>query len=142
MHKLYVTGANGFVGAHLAGMIDRDELGGIELVKASPALDVRDADAVRRDIEAARPDWVIHLAARSFIPDSFADPRMTFDVNTMGTLNLLAALRSIGFRGRLLFVSSGDIYGLVDEHRLPVTEHTMPDPRNPYAVSKLAAELT
>jgi GDP-4-dehydro-6-deoxy-D-mannose reductase len=87
-----------------------------------------------------RPDWVIHLAARSFVPDSFADPRQTLDVNLFGTLNLLCALREMKFPGRLLYVSSGDVYGAVPESALPVDESRWPEPRSPYAASKVAAE--
>ncbi|OCB03890.1 NAD-dependent dehydratase, partial [Acidithiobacillus ferrivorans] len=64
----------------------------------------------------------------------------TFDINFYGTLNLLEALQSIGFRGRMLFVGSGDTYGQVPEAALPVREGHPLHPRNPYAVSKVAAE--
>lgn len=141
MPKLYVTGWSGFVGKHLELMIEAGELGEVTLVRSAPGLDVRDLDAVRADLAAAAPDWVLHLAARSFIPDAFADPRTTFDVNALGTLNVLMALRELRFTGRMLFVSSGDVYGMVDESVLPVRETTIPDPRNPYAVSKVSAEL-
>ena len=91
-------------------------------------------------VSAARPGAVIHLAAQSFVPRSFEDPRETLEINLLGTLNLLTALQSKGFKGKFLYVSSGDVYGNVDETRLPVTEAQPPRPRNPYAVSKVAAE--
>jgi GDP-4-dehydro-6-deoxy-D-mannose reductase len=83
---------------------------------------------------------VIHLAAQSNVPDSFADPRKTYEVNFWGTLNLLDALKVTGFRGAFLYVSSADAYGLVPETELPITEEMRLRPRNPYAVSKAAAE--
>src|SRR5690606_27135556 len=55
-------------------------------------------------------------------------------------LSLLFALRDIGFTGRMLFVGSGDMYGLVPETELPIDESRPLRPRNPYAVSKVAAE--
>src|SRR4029079_4217680 len=67
-------------------------------------------------------------------------PHETYDINFFGTLNLLSALKESGFRGRLLFVGSGDTYGLVPETRLPITEDLPLRPRSPYAVSKVAAE--
>ncbi len=74
------------------------------------------------------------------MPDSFADPARTFEVNLFGTLNLLSALKAFGFAGRMVYVSSGDVYGMVEEDCLPIREDLFPRPRNPYAVSKLAAE--
>ena len=83
---------------------------------------------------------MIHLAAQSAVPESFRDPETTFQINLIGTLHLLQALDAIGFKGRMLYVGTGDVYGLVPESELPVTEARTPHPRNPYAVSKLAAE--
>lgn len=138
--RLYVTGASGFVGHHLARAVVAGEFGECDFHPLHHGLDMRDADGLRASLGEARPDWVIHLAAQSFVPDSFANPRETFDVNLFGTLNLLQALRATGFAGRLLYVSSGDVYGAVPENALPVSESQMPTPRNPYAVSKLSAE--
>jgi GDP-4-dehydro-6-deoxy-D-mannose reductase len=83
---------------------------------------------------------VIHLAAQSAVPDALRDPETTLSVNLLGTLHLLQALDAHGFRGQLLYVGSGDVYGNVPEDCLPVNETWLPHPRNPYAVSKLAAE--
>lgn len=141
MNRLFVTGAGGFVGRHLAAAIKQGEFGRCELFPAAATLDVRDADAVRQAVAEVRPDAVIHLAARSFVPESFTDPQGTFEVNLFGTLNLLQALKATEFRGRMLFVSSGDVYGRVPDDALPVTEARLPEPRSPYAVSKLSAEL-
>jgi GDP-4-dehydro-6-deoxy-D-mannose reductase len=60
--------------------------------------------------------------------------------DVLGTLNLLQALAAAGFTGRLVHAGTGDVYGLVPESDLPVAEGRLPKPRNPYAVSKLAAE--
>src|SRR5690606_19227156 len=87
------------------------------------------------------PDAVIHLAGQTFVPESFRDPSRTIQVNLLGTLNLLQALKRGGFNGTFLFVSSGDVYGQVAESALPISEELAPKPRNPYAVSKVAAEL-
>lgn len=140
MRRLYVTGAGGFVGQHVAQMVASGVFGECELHSMPDGLDIRDADGLRASIALVKPDWVIHLAARSFVPDSFVNPRETFDVNVLGTLNLLCALRDEGFTGRLLYVSSGDVYGSVPEDALPVSEQQPAAPRNPYAVSKMSAE--
>lgn len=101
---------------------------------------VLDADHLRRTIAAHRPDWIIHLAAQSHVPTAWADPAGTLRVNAGGTANLLKAMADAGFSGRLLYISSADIYGAVPEARLPVTEDAPVAPRNPYATSKVAGE--
>lgn len=142
LRTLLVTGATGFVGRHvLAACRDSSAFAGWRSVAFAPGVDIRDGDAVARALDSISPDAVIHLAAQSFVPRSFDAPRETLDTNTIGTLNLLECLRRGGFAGRLLYVSSGDVYGQVPEMELPVSEATLPRPRSPYAVSKLAAEM-
>jgi len=141
MQKLYLTGGGGFVGRCVAEAVADGVFGDCELHTMPSGTDIRDIEAVRASIAKVNPDLVLHLAARSFVPDSFADPRLTLDVNLLGTLNLLSALKSSGFKGRLLYVSSGDVYGAVPEGELPVTEQRLAQPRNPYSVSKVSAEL-
>lgn len=141
MKRLLLTGGQGFVGSTFARMIARDaDLAGWHLLETSPELDVRDAGAVFAMVQAASAHAVVHLAAQSFVPESFRDPASTIEVNVLGTLHLLQALRGTGFSGRMLYVGTGDVYGRVPEDALPVAETRLPAPRNPYAVSKLAAE--
>lgn len=141
MKRLLVTGRHGFVGATLAQMVARDPvLQGWVLVDMPEALDVRDQGAIRALVEGAPPDAVIHLAAQTFVPEAFRDPRATFEINLLGTLNLLQALQHARFAGRFIYVSTGDVYGAVPEAALPVGETRAVAPRNPYAVSKVAAE--
>jgi GDP-4-dehydro-6-deoxy-D-mannose reductase len=83
---------------------------------------------------------VLHLAAISFVPESFKFPEKTFDVNFLGTLSLLEALAESGFCGRFLFVGTGDTYGKVSIDEQPIREDRPLRPLNPYAVSKVAAE--
>jgi len=131
--KILLTGYNGFVGKHIISRnkceIMADEQGQIPLT-----------DQVRmvRLISKIQPDAVIHLAAQSNVAKSFSHPKQTYDTNFYGTLNLLEALCESKFKGKFLFVGSGDIYGIVT--KLPITEDMPLKPRNPYAVSKVAAE--
>lgn len=138
--KLLVTGAHGFVGRHVASAIREGVFGDAELHAAPEGLDIRDEVAVDALVEQVRPDSVLHLAAQSFVPRSFDDPRETFDINLVGTLNLLMSLKRSGFKGRMLYVSSGDVYGSVPDNLLPVDESVPAAPRSPYAASKVAAE--
>lgn len=137
--RILVTGASGFVGHHVARAIEEGRFGPARML-AWPKVDLRDGPAVATAVATASPDAVIHLAAQSFVPRSFQDPEETLAINLTGTLHLLQGLKAVGFTGRLLFVSSGDVYGQVPEDALPVVETRLPEPRNPYAVSKVAAE--
>ena len=130
--KLLLTGANGFVGRYVQAALP--------CVPLPDGLDLRDRAALTAAVAAMRPDAVLHLAAQIFVPAAFENPRETFDINFTGTLNLLEALQAAEFRGRMLFVGSGDTYGQVSEAALPVREDHPLRPRNPYAVSKVAAE--
>lgn len=132
--RLLITGATGFVGQHalarwpLASSLSVDNI------------DIRDKPSMLAYFAGQLPDTVLHLAALSFVPDSFKAPEQTFEVNFLGTLRLLEALAESGFKGRFLFVSSGDAYGMVPVGSLPIDETLALRPRNPYAVSKAAAE--
>ena len=139
--RLLVTGRHGFVGGILARMLEQEPYATRwELAEISPDLDLRDGEASLTLVESTQPDAVIHLAAQSAVPESFRDPASTFQINLIGTLHLLQALKRQKFSGRLLYVSSGEVYGLVPTAELPASEERLPHPRNPYAVSKLAAE--
>jgi GDP-4-dehydro-6-deoxy-D-mannose reductase len=134
--KILLTGYSGFTGRHFqrqhscAPLADR----------AGKLIDLLDRDLVNSTIADIQPEAVVHLAAQTFVPDSFADPHGTMDVNVTGTLNLLMALEACGFKGRLLFVSSAEVYGLVPPEALPLKETCQFRPRSPYAASKVAAE--
>ncbi|MGN6481766.1 GDP-mannose 4,6-dehydratase [Luteibacter sp.] len=140
MSRLIITGAGGFVGSTIRAEAARGRFEGWDLIPAPAGLDIRDASAMRIWITAERPDAVLHLAAQGFVPRSFDAPGETLDINLGGTLNLLRALSAAKFAGRLVYVSSGDVYGLVPDAELPVDERLPAAPRNPYAVSKVAAE--
>jgi GDP-4-dehydro-6-deoxy-D-mannose reductase len=139
--KLLVTGGSGFVGGHVqAACSAGGSLAGWEFCQAPASLDIRDAENVLAWVASVAPDAVLHLAAQSFVPRSFENPQETLEINLLGTLNLLKALQASGFRGRMVYVSSGDVYGRVPDDALPVSEKRIPEPRSPYAVSKIAAE--
>jgi len=80
---------------------------------------------------------VFHLAARVSVPESILYPREYNAVNVGGTVSLMEAMRDVGVR-RVVLISSGAVYG--DRSMQPIAENTPPNPRSPYAVSKLAAE--
>ncbi len=104
------------------------------------SLDIRNRPALEEFLLRERPNQVIHLAGITTLRESFEDPRNTFETTFCGTLNLLSALKTAGFSGRMLFVSSSEVYGLIHEDELPVSETNQTKPQSPYAVAKIAAE--
>ena len=144
MRRLFITGLSGFVGKTFQRMSDelvRDHGWTLLPPESTPAYDLRDPASLRHVLREVRPEGVIHLAGQSFVPDAIRNPSHTLQVNLMGTLNLLEALKETGFSGNFLYVSSGDVYGQVSPDRLPIDETQTVDPQNPYAVSKAAAEM-
>jgi GDP-4-dehydro-6-deoxy-D-mannose reductase len=137
--RLFVTGLSGFVGQHIQSRLASPDAAW-ELLPAASRFDLTDPHSLI-DLWPHMPDAVIHLAGQTFVPEAFRDPARTIDINLLGTLNLLQALKARGFQGTFLYVSSGDVYGQVSENDLPITEQQAPCPRNPYAVSKLSAEF-
>jgi GDP-4-dehydro-6-deoxy-D-mannose reductase len=129
--RVLVTGPNGFVGGHL-----RAELGDAFVPFEG---DVLDAALVRESVRAARPDGVVHLAALSSVGESWGDVTEVWRANVLGTLNVVEALRVEAPAARLLFASSGDVYGRTEQ--IPTPEDAPVDPVSPYAGSKAAAEL-
>jgi GDP-4-dehydro-6-deoxy-D-mannose reductase len=156
MMRSLITGIDGFVGSHLAALLLQhgDEVGGtynydpkLRLlgehagrVRTWP-LDVRDSAQIDAVLAHFKPDRVYHLAAIAFVPISFENPRLVFDVNLFGTINLYDCLRKLSLNPKVLFVSTADVYGMVSPEDLPINESHLAEPTNPYAVSKLAAEL-
>ncbi len=136
--RLFVTGLSGFVGKHLQAYLAAAHTPWA-LLPVPHRYDLLEPDSLG-DLWPELPDAVIHLAGQTYVPEAFRDPARTLQINLLGTLNLLQALKARGFSGTFLYISSGDVYGQVAEAALPIHEELIPHPRNPYAVSKLAAE--
>lgn len=135
--RALVTGAAGFVGRHLIEHLraSGDDVVGIDRTGGP---DLLDAEALRRAVADAAPDAVYHLGGWSDVGGSWDAPAETFRVNAEGTLHLLQACRDVA--GRVLVVSSADVYGKVTEDELPLTEDSPIRPVTPYAASKVAAD--
>lgn len=144
--RFLVTGATGFVGARLAPYLVAagHQVVGTYIGEAprEPAyravpLDILDREAVAAAVGEARPEAIVHLAGLSHVGSSWQRVADYFRVNVVGTRNLLRAARG----RRLVLASSAEVYGLVPEREQPIAESNPYDPRNPYAMSKAAAEL-
>ncbi len=138
--RILVTGHSGFVGQHLLARPGWEDTP-FKLVLLPSAFDLHSVEAMKAALATGAFDHVIHLAAQSNVPVSISDPVDSFDVNVLGTVRLLEILRENKFTGRFLYVSSGDVYGIVGGDQFPVTELSPVRPANPYAASKVAAEV-
>lgn len=143
-----ITGAAGFLGSSLANHLAREG----HQVRALDDLSTGDPKDLAPDVHFTRGDvsdrpklWtllqdvdvVYHLAARVSVQESILYPRDYNNVNVGGTVALMEAMRDVGVK-RVVLASSGAVYG--DRGEQLLTEDQVPDPRSPYAVSKLAAE--
>jgi GDP-4-dehydro-6-deoxy-D-mannose reductase len=181
--RVLVTGITGFVGPYLArklldlghevyGLFRRRADGGmpsrlvetgivgrIRLVEG----DVTDLTSLLFALDRAQPDVIFHLASQSYVPRSFVDPLETFRVNSLGTQNLLEAVRLKDLDCKIIFAGSSEEYGLQiasEKHyewalkkygtifpepgripELPVNEGNPLRPMSPYAVSKVHGDF-
>ena len=99
--------------------------------------DLTDGSNLTRILQQVQPDEVYNLGAQSHVAVSFEAPEYTADVDAMGTLRLLEAIRLLGLKDRTRFyqASTSELYGQVRE--TPQTETTPFHPRSPYGVAKL-----
>jgi len=156
--SVFLTGHTGFKGSWLAIWLHRlgARVTGYALPPATPSnflqsgvrdllskhheADIRDLTLLERALRAAAPDVVFHLAAQALVRDSYARPRETFEVNVLGTVNLLDAVRALGKRCVVLVVTSDKCY----ENCEQVWGYREIDPlggHDPYSASKGAAEI-
>lgn len=131
--KIAITGVQGFIGKYLINQLQNNAI--LEVVRLSRALhlDITNWDNIKNidsDI-----DVVIHLAAKSFVPDSYNYPRDFFDININGTLNALELCRKKN--AKLIYISSY-VYG--SPQYLPVDELHPTNDFNPYCESKILCE--
>jgi UDP-glucose 4-epimerase len=147
MHYL-ITGGAGFLGSHLANTLAQaghevrvlDDLTSGDKSRLDPRIlftrgDINNIPKLWSLLQGV--DCVYHLAARVSVAESKLYPRDYNHVNVGGTVSLMEAMRDANVR-RLVFASSGAVYGTAAEQ--PVRETTPPAPDSPYAASKLAAE--
>lgn len=136
--RALITGATGFVGPHLAAHLAEqgDDVTGVGHHDGPDLLD--QAGWVQRVGQTA-PDVIYHLAGFSDVGRSWKQPLESFRMNAEGTFSVLEAARANDV-GRVVVVSSADVYGIASPASLPLTEDAPLQPRSPYGASKQAAE--
>jgi UDP-glucose 4-epimerase len=148
--KILITGGSGFIGSHIVEhyqnlaeeirVLDnlrtgyRKNLDGLRhtFIEGS----ITDRERVREAVQGV--DYVFHLAAMVSVPESMAKPGECVDINVHGLLNVLDEACAAGVR-KLVFASSAAIYG--DNPSVPKLESMLPEPKSPYAITKLDGEF-
>lgn len=121
---------------HLVGEIDKKNR--IELLYG----DLNDLTSLITAIEKAKPNYVFHLAAQSYPQTSFDSPLETLQTNTIGTANLLEALRKSPYKNATIHVcASSEVFGKVPKEKVPIDEECTFHPASPYAISKVGTDL-
>ena len=152
MKRALITGINGMDGSHLADfLLEKDYIiYGMERRTSSPNRtnsshlegkitfvngDLTDQNSLLRCIKECDPDEIYHLAAQSFVGESWNTPEQTGDVTGLGALRMLEAVREYGKDIKFYQASTSELYGRMIEN--PAKETTPFYPRSPYGVAKL-----
>ena len=155
--RALITGITGFAGSHLAEYLLaehpdvevfgtyrwRSRMDNIEHLRAKIKLleaDLRDLTSVHAALDRARPDFIFHLAAQSFVPSSWTAPNETLTTNIVSQTNLFEAIRSLRLDPVVQLACSSEQYGLVHPDEVPIKETNPLRPLSPYAVSKVAQD--
>ena len=156
--RVLITGVTGFVGPYVAAEVARTKPGaeiyGLVWTPPDPETtrllpedlrtlqgDITDSDSLLAVLDACRPDMVLHLAASSSGAAAWERPVECFEVNAIGTLKLLEAVRQLGLSPTVVVASSGEIYGSAEDESHPLKEDSPYRPISPYAASKAAQDL-
>lgn len=154
---ILITGAAGFVGSYLlersCARYPQAEIFGLYHCKVPrPAFphmkrviplkaDITRAEEVRRALAESRPDVVFHLAAQASAATSWYDPAQTLQVNAIGAVHLLEAIRLEQPTARIVLIGSGEEYGALRPDENPIRETHPLKPINPYGVAKATQDL-
>jgi len=157
MPKAIISGANGQDASYLAefllnkgyevyGLIrhvalkdQRNRTGRIDHIKDKIKLlecDITSAPTIFKILKDIQPDEFYHLASQSFVKTSFEDPNTTYNINFMGTVNILQGIKLLVPECKFYFAATSEMFGKVLE--TPQTERTPFNPRSPYGIAKVA----
>lgn len=151
MKRILVTGGAGFIGSHI---VDKYISLGYRVVVVDNLLtgfrknlnkrakfykaDIRNLPLIKKIFKKEKPQIINHHAAISEVIKSLKNPSLTYQVNILGTVNLLLAGGETGIKKFIFASTGGTIYG--DQKNHPISEKILPSPLSPYAFSKLIGE--
>lgn len=143
--KALITGSSGFIGSHLTEELKNN---GYEVIRCdlresdgTIAMDIMNQQMVQDVLEKYQPDIIINMAGQANVGLSWKKPQLTVQLNTIGLINILEAVRIVNSKIRVVAVGSSDEYGSLKDVGANVTEDIPVKPITPYAISKQAQEL-
>lgn len=143
--KALITGAKGFIGTHLSAEF---EANGYEVVRCDltasediVSMDILNPEMIQRIIVEHKPDVLVNMAGQANVGLSWKKPQLTVQLNTIGLINILEAVKEFNPNIKLIAIGSSDEYGNLKERGMNVTEDYPIHPLTPYAISKQAQEL-
>ena len=143
--KALITGSSGFIGTHLPAEL---EANGYKVIKCdlkasadTVAMDIMKQEMIESILREYQPDVIINMAGHANVGLSWKKPQLTVQLNTIGVVNILEAVKAVNPQIRVLTVGSSDEYGSLKESGNNVTEDIPVKPITPYAISKQAQEL-
>ena len=142
--KALITGSLGFVGHYLREELEQNsyDVVGLDVRSGERTLqaDLLDKEQTISALRETSPDIIVHLAGQANVAMSWKIPQKTFEINVIAAINLMEAVREVTPQAHVVLVGSSDEYGFLGSAGASVSETTPPNPRTPYAVSKLAQE--
>lgn len=150
--KSLVIGAAGFVGEYLIECLSNCFDHEVYATKLNSDnfksdlshvfdLNILNPTAIFELLTKIQPDYIFHLAAQSSIGFSWKNPGLTVDVNVIGSLNVLDALKRLSYKPRILLIGSGEEYGYIENAAIPIKETTKTTPGNIYAATKVCQNM-
>lgn len=150
--NVLIIGAAGFVGGYLIHHLHSDLADTVYATKLpqeqlnTTEAEIFDLDILKEDsilplLQKIRPDAIIHLAAQSSVSVSWKKPELTININVIGTLHLLDAIRELDYKPRVLLIGSGEEYGHIHPEETPIRESNPVRPGNIYAVTKACQNM-
>lgn len=142
--RALITGSQGFVGRYLRRELEANgyEVLGLDLQAGPDTLqvDLLDPEQLTGAVRSVKPDAVFHLAGQADVAKSWRLPQKTMEINVIGAVNLMDAVRAAAPSVRMVLVGSSDQYGNLGAAGQCVSETLELRPQTPYAVSKRAQE--
>jgi CDP-glucose 4,6-dehydratase len=157
--KVFITGHTGFKGSWLCMILNQlgCSIAGYSLPPEKNSLfeivnlkkkinknyyfDIRNFKILKKKIELFKPDIIFHLAAQALVIDSYLKPRETFEINALGSLNIMEVVKNLNYKGVLIVVTTDKVYKIKKNNINKLSENDEIGVTDPYGSSKVCSEI-